>query len=215
METKNNKQQTTKTNNKMSTITLHEPSKKNAHYGSYRFGSANSALAGGRAGGYSYDDVEHALKTAKLDSSKRWCKMKIINPYSRDEIHTTWLDRIIQQDKTDDNLEILLIMKEGFPLHENAIKMRAEHIAANGNIQTTLYKIALLNRKTNNIIFRTIVEYQCSEDCQRWSIKPGRKIPTLKKTKTDNWYQMLSSNGRQQKIGADVKFWKRLKKIIQ
>lgn len=214
METTNNKQQTPKTNNKMNTITLHEPSKKNAHYGSYRFGSANSALAGGRANGYPYDEVEHALKTAKLDESKRWCKMKIINQYSRDEIHTAWLDRIIQQDNTDDNLEILLIMKEGFPLNENAIKLRSVHIA-NGNIQPTLYKIALLNRKTNNIIFRTIVEYQCSEDCQRWSITHGRKIPTLKKTKTENWYQMVSSNGRQQKIGADVKFWKRLKKIIQ
>ena len=184
------------------TFSIYPPSKKNKQYGSYRYGPANNHRSGGRKEGYPLNEVRNTLNETNLRSeeyNERWCKMKNINPNSVDQIEHNWLDRVITG--THEYTSILLIMKEGGAIHPNSIKDRES--ARERGESWTWYKVALYDRKNKMILFRSIINCMV--------------CPTVdtRKSNTDCWYQFTRSNGTESLMVADIKFWRRLKKILR
>ena len=184
----------------MSKFQLYLPAPINTLHGCYKFGigypmSARHATGRNR---YDLEDVIDTLKTTDFSNTIRWCEMRIKEPTH----HDMWLDRIILKDRSKAHIEILLIMRESQPIHPNSIKIRQMYNQRETNYN--YYKVALMNRKTKQIMFRTVFLAKLGIDKQvEWC-----------ETNTDGWFQLRIQHGRQRRVHqlcADITFWKELK----
>ena len=182
----------------MSNLKLYLPAKGNVLRAAPRLGYPKAPQM--RRRGYKKLDVVDSLNNADFNSFVlRWCELEMITP--TDKEYDTWLDRCLLKDTKCEDIEILLIMKEGKSIHPNSIKLRNN---SNGEFSGS-YKVALYNRKTETIMFIYIV---CKGDV---SINLGVEYF---ETKADNWYQQRTPTKRSLIPSADVEFWRELKKIL-
>ena len=181
----------------MSKFQIYLPAPSNKLQG-YKFG-IGYPMSARRANGrnlYDLEDVIDTLNTTDFSNTIRWCEMRIKEPTH----HDMWLDRIILKDRSKVHIEILLIMRESQPIHPKSKKFKQKQLKT-GDTHYNYYKVALMNRKTKQIMFRTVFLAKLGIDKQvGWC-----------ETNTDGWFQLRTPERRVHQLGADITFWKELK----